>query len=284
MSLVTPETAVHRQGWHVTPLGRVIRPMRMRPVKPLPDMDGSGKKKVKDQVQKRKRRFKAPITRSRRRTIDPTKWGSIYLKGLFLDVDGVPGSTKRETGIAIDCSTRGISSKDIAGSTDHGIATLSPATSERIIAAATMVSSPSTSLPIQSLDDGTDLALEKNRSMALLETHFGFNEIDDWMGKESVGSDVDEMLEVERGAGVEGDLFESVVEQMTSKNVDIEMGDSEQLDPDGPQQKKLKDLFAPEESGGQYSHKHLLYPSYSDHSASHFFTTWTSGSGPRVGR
>ncbi|KAJ7056511.1 hypothetical protein C8F01DRAFT_1156449, partial [Mycena amicta] len=36
MELVTPETAAQRAGWKVTEMGRVLRPMRMRPERPLP--------------------------------------------------------------------------------------------------------------------------------------------------------------------------------------------------------------------------------------------------------
>ena len=37
MSLVTPENVATRGGWRVTPTGRLIRPMRMRPLHPLPE-------------------------------------------------------------------------------------------------------------------------------------------------------------------------------------------------------------------------------------------------------
>ena len=43
---------------------------------------------------KRKKRIKPPVTRARRRTIDPTMWGSVHLKGMFLEVDGVPTLAK----------------------------------------------------------------------------------------------------------------------------------------------------------------------------------------------
>ena len=37
MSLVTPENVATCRGWRVTPTGHLIRPMRMRPLHPLPE-------------------------------------------------------------------------------------------------------------------------------------------------------------------------------------------------------------------------------------------------------
>jgi len=84
MSPVTPENVSSRPGWYVTPMGRIVRPMRMRPGKPLPPASTqapstSGKKNEK---QKRKRE-KAKLVRARRKTIDQTKWDSQHLKGAW---------------------------------------------------------------------------------------------------------------------------------------------------------------------------------------------------------
>ncbi|EEB97184.1 hypothetical protein MPER_03547, partial [Moniliophthora perniciosa FA553] len=82
MSLVTRENAAQRPGWKVMPSGRIVRPMKMRPEKPLhPPTD---EKKTARPV-KEKRRVKVPDTRARRRTIDVTKWGGVYLRGSLLD-------------------------------------------------------------------------------------------------------------------------------------------------------------------------------------------------------
>ncbi|KAF8622391.1 hypothetical protein AX15_007045 [Amanita polypyramis BW_CC] len=79
MSLVTKENADGRPGWVVTPLGRVMRPMKMKPLRPLTDMDakiGKGRKGKKGKVE----------TRARRRKIDMLTYGSVQLKGVFMDV------------------------------------------------------------------------------------------------------------------------------------------------------------------------------------------------------
>ncbi|KAH7910241.1 hypothetical protein BJ138DRAFT_1009253 [Hygrophoropsis aurantiaca] len=91
MSLVTPEDANKRGGWRVTPMGRVVRPLRMRPARPLEPQIAvtRGIKKAGPNGKEKRKRVKAPATRARRRTIDPTKWDSVHLKGMFLDADGV---------------------------------------------------------------------------------------------------------------------------------------------------------------------------------------------------
>ncbi|KAF8552594.1 hypothetical protein OG21DRAFT_1498321, partial [Imleria badia] len=85
--------AASTPGWIATPSGRVVRPMRMRPERPLePIRSELGASKVKGKV---KKRVKPPPARARRRLIDPTKWDSVYLKGVFLDSVPVPFSTSR---------------------------------------------------------------------------------------------------------------------------------------------------------------------------------------------
>lgn len=104
MDPITPSTVEEyaHKGWYVTPLGRLIRPMRMRPARPLdPPLiatttkdkkdkkdkkgkagkDGEGEGDEKKKVKKRK---KVPDVRARRKTIDPVKYGSSHVIGAFL--------------------------------------------------------------------------------------------------------------------------------------------------------------------------------------------------------
>ena len=86
MSLVTPENAATRPGWHVTALGRIIRPIRMRPDHPLPDPQQSASTAGKSKSGgKKRKRVREPPTRARKRKIDPIKWGSVHLKGALLE-------------------------------------------------------------------------------------------------------------------------------------------------------------------------------------------------------
>ncbi|OBZ74192.1 putative endoplasmic reticulum metallopeptidase 1 [Grifola frondosa] len=96
MSLVTPENAASRPGWHVTSLGRLIRPVRMRPTHPLPEPllsaareKGHKGAEKKDKGLTKRKRVKEPPARARRRTIDPMKWGSQHLKGVFLETGAI---------------------------------------------------------------------------------------------------------------------------------------------------------------------------------------------------
>jgi len=92
MSLITVEKAKLKGGWVVTALGRMHRPLKMRPSRPLPpiastsssnsrkDWRGKGKAPVK-------KRAKKSDIRARRQKIDMVRYGSEYLKGRFLEVD-----------------------------------------------------------------------------------------------------------------------------------------------------------------------------------------------------
>ncbi|KAK2463348.1 hypothetical protein APHAL10511_004659 [Amanita phalloides] len=82
MSLVTKENAHVRQGWVVTPLGRIVRPVKMKPPRPLATMDASVGK-----ADGRKKKKTAMVgLRAKRKTIDMLKYGSVHLKGFFMDV------------------------------------------------------------------------------------------------------------------------------------------------------------------------------------------------------
>src|SRR6266852_5248694 len=95
MSLVTPSNVHQRSQWCVTPLGRLIRPMRMRPARPIghsldvlkaQNQHPSFKSQGGKEGRKRRRTVAStPPTRTRRVTIDPLRWGSTHISGLFLE-------------------------------------------------------------------------------------------------------------------------------------------------------------------------------------------------------
>ncbi|KIJ65339.1 hypothetical protein HYDPIDRAFT_167067 [Hydnomerulius pinastri MD-312] len=78
-SPLSATVAASTPGWVVTPSGRTVRPMRMRRERPLEPICSA--------------LIKPPSIKARRRTIDPTKWDSVYLKGVFLDSVPVALST-----------------------------------------------------------------------------------------------------------------------------------------------------------------------------------------------
>lgn len=89
---MTIERARTQPGWTVTQLGRLIRPVRMRPDHPLdPPLDvARTAAKGKDGKEGKRRRKKVEVaTRARRKLIDPLRWGSTHVKGVFLEGQAV---------------------------------------------------------------------------------------------------------------------------------------------------------------------------------------------------
>ena len=271
MSLVTPENAATRGKWRVTPAGRLIRPMRMRPAHPLPptlDAAKAAKGKEKGKVRKR---VKEPLNRARRRTIDPTKWGAQYLKGIYLenaaavsqpprtrlgptqDDAPAPVSASEESDEEVDGIDSAEDGEAIGGDNtdseedeededDDDIPTPSPS---KTLASSSMKSSALGPVPTSELD------AEKSQSLGLLQSLFGDKE--DWGGAESVGSDVDEedlraAVAAAPIAGVDGE---------TAMDVDVPAPEKVPQDTHPAassvvQRTKLKDLFAPREEEGQF--------------------------------
>lgn len=265
MSLVTPSNVASHPGWKVTTMGRMIRPVRMRPEKPLPlptPIRRSAKNKVaKDGKDKeKKKRVREPDSRARRRTIDPTRWDSVHLKGMFLDVisappdeggrsmekyEGKDGSISNESNDTTsdeDDSEAGASGTDIQPTTKPFIDRSTP-----IQPTPPGLSSPSpppislSKLPeLASHYLPTDLAAEKNTSLSLIHSLFGDKQ-DEWDRQESLGSEIDEK-EIEKlkregmrsgvsGAGGAEDEFEEVPMEVdrtsTSTATATEEGDEE---------------------------------------------------------
>ena len=80
----------------------------MRPERPLEPMRNESNTNLKGMNAKVKKRVKLPPLRARRRLIDPTKWDSAYLKGVFLDAVPLPSLTSRDI-------------SEITGQTKHDI-------------------------------------------------------------------------------------------------------------------------------------------------------------------
>ncbi|KAF5344916.1 hypothetical protein D9758_011588 [Tetrapyrgos nigripes] len=84
VDLVTRENVTGRSGWKEMPSGRIVRAMRMRPERPLPELPGKDVKKV---VAKKKKRIREPDSRARRRKIDVTRWDGTYIRATRLGDD-----------------------------------------------------------------------------------------------------------------------------------------------------------------------------------------------------
>jgi hypothetical protein len=127
MTLVTPENASQRAGWKVLPSGRLIRPARMRPAHPLPpplDFLRKAEKEKKPAGGKAKKaRVKPPSTRARRKTIDPVRWGSVHLKGAYLDSVGAEARHRAPSPAVFAASPGPVSDSD--SDSDAGLANAS---------------------------------------------------------------------------------------------------------------------------------------------------------------
>lgn len=234
MSLITPETAHTRGGWKVTEMGRVVRVTRMRPERPLEPprvtaTSAGNKKREMDgkSTGRHKKRVKPPPTRARRRTIDPTRWDSVHLKGIWLDAE-VAGAVETSAGlgrsgrgrgdrvgVAEDAGEHVIQRKRRAGDaecsndehgTDSAVSTESEDDDHESVSSSVPESAipplPSLALspfstahppPIEpAAEEVTPIPQEKLASLALLRTLFSDKDGDEgWGGQESL-SDVEE--------------------------------------------------------------------------------------------
>ncbi|KAF9563564.1 hypothetical protein CPC08DRAFT_792891 [Agrocybe pediades] len=300
MSLVTPENAAQRPGWKVSALGRITRPVKMRPAHPL--IAPLEEKKVKKvpgrdkkagEEKKKKKRVKDPDTRARRQVIDMPKYGSTHLKGMFLDLE-VTGTSRKSPPPPVEDIDEDSSSSEseseeeevvlppptvkspVRKSQDAVEAVAGPSKvklPESPVKAKSTVPEPSSALP----DNNVDVQKEKVQTLSLLNTLFGDDD-DDWVGRESVGSDIDVdelvkgdvmLVDEEQEAG-----FEVVPKSTPGKPLYIPSQDAEEDEeedeepsdqiavdpPSAPaieekssKKSTLKDLFAPREEEAGFS-------------------------------
>ncbi|KAG6889795.1 hypothetical protein C0992_004060 [Termitomyces sp. T32_za158] len=287
MSLVTPENVATRAGWTVTPLGRILRPMRLRPLHPLPPTNEVKNGLSKGKGGKVKRKVREPDTRARRRTIDMTRYGSVHLKGMFLDMEMMDvGKGRERKGLEVEA----------VGDEFHESDTETIQEEEEIEVAAKEVTEeaeksltsevaksvpPPAPPPLDNVpavasfpDNNTDIAAEKKQTLGFLASLFGDKDDADWVGRESVDSDMDEaQIAIRHRTVVEADDdgdFEIVPmdadatpvlpQKHSAKETPNELMDVETevlVPPSSAKEKhgatKLKDLFAPREEDVGFS-------------------------------
>ncbi|KIP07446.1 hypothetical protein PHLGIDRAFT_421113 [Phlebiopsis gigantea 11061_1 CR5-6] len=300
MSIVTPENVSGRGGWKVTPLGRLVRPVRMRPAKPLPEQTpttihakGKGKqikdaKDAKDAGKVKKRRAKEPPSRARRQTINPLKYGSQQVKGVFLE-NAAANITLEKKAVPLarppveeQDSAESSSSEEEGGDEDASDTEENEIVEEplaRISPSPTVQQRPQSPpiLPLQTSitkprplpADNTDITLEKNAALGLLQSLFGGRSDNEWGDKESLGSDVDMDELASRKAELLVADFEDDIEVVPMDENQAEStteDDAEGLEAAQPQEQlpapstvsapkstRLKDLFAPREAEAGFS-------------------------------
>ncbi|KIK91559.1 hypothetical protein PAXRUDRAFT_149238 [Paxillus rubicundulus Ve08.2h10] len=206
LSALSPTTAASTPGWIVTPSGRIVRPMRMRPERPLEPvrslLTASKGRGGKIKAGKVKRRTKPPLVRARRRKIDPTAWDSVYLKGVFLDSVPFPPSIPGHVVEAVEGEgededeemSNGVDSEAGGSDAHEHEPTVPPSTQAVPSSASTTDLEPlkqDLSASSAPLPQDFDIRHETNTALTLLGDMFGDGE--DWGGSESI----DEMEGVE---------------------------------------------------------------------------------------
>ena len=291
MSIVTPSNVHQRPQWRVTPLGRLIRPMRMRPARPLgPPLENlkpqNPKLQSKGKEGRKRRRAAAPPTRARRMTIDPLRWGSVHISGVFLDGERALVSPALAVGGESN-SGNGESTEVDADEEVEKILDVSqsPADSDDSdVPPRAEPSAPSRSPSIPADPTSADLAAEKAKALRLLYSMF--DEADeDWGGAESVDSDVEQEVaastranaapQISQGSGSHDSADFEVVpapKKVSKSSVDRQQASQTAtitVEPQNPDPVRvpttnLKDLFAPrEEEGERMNLSGLCVASYS---------------------
>ncbi|KAL0581013.1 hypothetical protein V5O48_001007 [Marasmius crinis-equi] len=268
MSPVTRENAETRPGWKVMPSGRVVRPMRMRPGKPLPPNsdDARNKRNTLAQVKEKKKKIKLPDTRARIRSIDVTKWNGEYLRGSLLDGQITATSMKPRAVVQTTALEEPVSEEEAVEppqspvQSTHQPRRIEP---EALPTTSAFTREDETAPRPHTASDPTSLNFvqERAQNLSLLNALLGDAE---WDGRES-DSDIDESRIIEGHGGNED--YEIVPAERPSelKNRDVAIEVDEPSStreaeatktvppPTNTQPVSLKDLFAPREEEGGFS-------------------------------
>ena len=270
MSLVTSENVVQRPGWKYSPSGRITHPLKIRSVRPLAlEQD---KITRLNSIQKNslirkgldKKKTKTRNIQAGERTIDMIEWGSTHLKGKFLDSVSLPVSNNSID----DVEVNGYSSGEDAVSSNTVDDEITAIPEKELPRNVTSQGQSDFCFPTQ--QNMLDMEREKVQTLNFISSLFGGDE-DDWIGRESVGSDVEMGELAEKDSSLTGD--EPAVEEVPEtagndssnrRTVTHEVGPTKS--PSGSQPAvvdllanetpalvttttKLKDLFAPREEG-----------------------------------
>ena len=197
MSLVTQENAIRRSGWHVSPLGRITHPIKMRPTHPLTVKQEEVTRTNSTKRTKGAKTIKNLDSHARRKRIDMIKWGSTHLKGIFLDLE-IPSSSNNA--LDEDKYRKGYTDdeEDHMDVDDSKASNVHAAQSSPAFAPiSTADASHTITMSIHSPQDPRqqiDLHQEKAHNLDFITSLFNGNDRvdDDWVGRESVGSGIDE--------------------------------------------------------------------------------------------
>ncbi|KAI6094223.1 hypothetical protein EV401DRAFT_2084546 [Pisolithus croceorrhizus] len=214
------DDAAKTAGWVVMPSGRVVRPMRMRPERPLEPMHavGGGQRargKTSEKVGKKGKKRKVPPSRARSRTIDPTKWDSTYLTGALLETIVAPSSSSLIYSPSESVTNSTAEPRSIELESDEEESNDVYVPSQNFSNVTIEGQSPAQAAPTADFsgsslraDVDIDIRQETSSALALLNSMFG--EADEWGGPESAyefdGTDGDRTaMVVDTGPGTVGE-------------------------------------------------------------------------------
>ncbi|CAE6520743.1 unnamed protein product [Rhizoctonia solani] len=232
MSIITLDTVSKHKGWRRTPLNHLVRPMRMRPLRPLPCLRSKqlpSKIKLKKKLDKRK--FK--LTRARCTVIDPVRYGAVHLKegdGL-LGAEVVAFGRDEEEQVVVDL----IREQVVIEAPDQK-PSRSPTTTPSIPSTIVSQRAPVSAIPnpghnhsspaLQHQEEPLSLVHEKSSTLALLGGMFGESE---WGGRESVSGDEMETTEVEGEGEAAYEVVPRIADELEN-NAEAEENDKEEIE------------------------------------------------------
>ena len=220
--------------------------MRMRPARPLDlpfdPLRATNVDKGKGKVGwTKKKRTHAPPTHARKQTIDPLRWGSTHLSGIFLNDSGNPPPPRPSQP---DGSAKGESTE--VEEVEH------------ILEVSDQTPPGDDKTPPYTSGTEVDLAAERASALDLLSVMFG--EANDWGGAESVDSDLEMAADTGIPHAASGPLQSTNFEVSPADQREKESAVDKQTeatpaptttDLAPSTQKKLKNLFAPREEEGE---------------------------------
>ncbi|KAG9084902.1 hypothetical protein FRC06_003836 [Ceratobasidium sp. 370] len=292
MSLVTLENVDKRKGWRRTPLNHLVRPLRLRPLHPIPlppkRHQPKSKPKPKTKLRMKKKPFK--LTRARCTVIDPTRYGAVHVSagkgglGDQLFVGGIssefvaeekPGRRELEIEVSSTISSGEGTDNEEAETVPIQIPSSPPVLPLR--SPTPPISKPLAPPASRMTLPEISLTKEKADTLALLGGLFSG---DEWGGRESLSGDEVEIRDAEGGG--EATEYEVVPTEGGGGSIAMEgvevlgaKGESDETAPDPDEQDEdtseeesqneaelpapeihhstLKDMFKPQEESGGFS-------------------------------
>lgn len=270
MDLVSSSNASQRGAWKLDPLSQtLLRPMRLRPTRPIDVLPSSSAKFKRKRGQRRD-------PRPNIRKIDPSLWGNMHLReGDLVSSIGHPMIPIHI--IPADSASTSSASADTTRVTrESGASNKKAREQTQRVGLSDGVLHPKLAAPSTAENDakGTDspgatpnlmdvdISLEKEKLHALSLLHSMFGDGEEWGGKEIIESDDDELIcessthakDIDGAASApttEEILREEPVQAVITEGIENDEPDAASRNNAKAQKSSLKDMFKPQETEGE---------------------------------